>query len=124
MFFFRPSGSKYYDRGIMSSFDKQIGQITNDNDWHEWDISGIIAPKTKLIFVRVTFKADGDTASFYLRIPGDGNVLNCAAFQTGIVNKTVELFGSVAPDADGLIEYRASVDTFAILNVMIRGWIV
>lgn len=119
-----PSGINYVDRGNLTSWDRMTGAWTKDNNWHDYDLSAIIPVNTKLVFFGVTLQSAAASAMFRVRQNGSTSIYNNCIFEGITANQKTEFNGCMAPDENGVIEYRASVDTFDVLNFYIRGWLV
>ena len=109
MFFSRPAGYKWIDRGEVAVYDKAIGDITADGTYRELDLSAIVPKNAKRISIHFevktpaqckyagtfdeygktvhktfrcgsTFVADTDTAwDFELAVSSNGKILYAAA---------------------------------------------
>ena len=76
MFFSRPAGVKYVDRGDPANFDFDTGAFTDDNTWRELDLSSIIGVGVKTVHLRVRFASDSSGVSLAFRKKGNTNIKN------------------------------------------------
>lgn len=124
MFFHRPLGINYVDRGDISAYDYQAGDFIPDQTWRVLDLSHIIPIHTKQIFVRLTVQCDLKDIVVYFRTYGNTGLYNLAVARTVVKAKKLELNLHIIPDAQRRIEYLATIAEYEVLNFTIRGWYV
>lgn len=118
-------GMTYTDRGDLSAQDFSGGDFTTDNTWRDLDLSGIVgsnAVLTHIIFSVVENTAAGTPKSLRFRTNGNTNDVNrCLVFcPANTIPGTQE--GMVYTDSDGVIEYKASNNTFETIEMTVKGW--
>ena len=122
MFFIRPSGYKFVDRGDPTPHDFDIGDFTLDDQWNDLDLSGIIPKGAKLVTLIVLIS--DNNPNLYIKFRTKGNVNACNML--GAYTQAAGIFnfanGDVKPDTAGIIQYKASAALSDYLFVTVRGW--
>lgn len=123
MFFSRPVGHRYIDRGDPSAYDYTFSAFTKDNNWHELDLSSIIGTGHKLVHCRLIIKDGVTDVEINFRQNGNSNSFNLfvgRVLTAGIYN-AYDFF--VYCDIDGVIEYKATNAAFSEIYLLVRGWL-
>ncbi len=112
----------YRDRGDAASTDFSLGDLNNDGNWHELDLSTIVPEGANLIKIEVVLIATTANRNIQMRTPGNVNANNRAAnvMQTSTRNHEEVLL--VQPDAGRVVEYRTDTNFTGTLILTIGGW--
>jgi hypothetical protein len=113
-------------RGNLGDNDKTVSGFTQDNDWHDWDISAIVRTKTTIAFFSFTQRAAAAEVQFQLRPNGntDGSyslarTLSSAAnqYEMGVL--------ACGTSTAGVVEYKIAngSGTFNTLSVTVIAWV-
>ena len=124
MFFSRPAGHKFVHRGDPVSVDFTTGNFVKDDAWHDLDLSSIIPLGTKLVFFRITCECVNAARNVLFRKNGDSNFANIVQILTQISNLNISADICVSPDATRKIEYLVNPDTWDVIDLVVKGWIV
>lgn len=124
MFFRQAAGNIYIYRGDPASYDWTIGDFVKDDAYHDLDLSSIIPVGTKLVHLHCIGRCDTVGAHIQFRKNGQSNGINNAVLNMQGANITIAADLFVQPDADRKIEYDIFADTWAIINLVVRGWLV
>ena len=124
MFFSRPAGHKFVNRGDPDSYDYDANDFIIDGMWHDLDISSIIPKNAKLVLLRIRFKAIETSKFFEFRTNNQVYINNIVSLYTTVTNIFVCGDVFVTPDSNGIIDYCITTNTTATINVCIAGWFV
>lgn len=123
MFFSKPAGDKFVDRGEAASPDFDKDDFSDG--WQDLDLSGIIPPKTKVVFLNVTLKSSAGKTAVTLMTKGSAGGYNVVVVVMQVIGIQVSQIVSVVPDADGFVSLnRGAGVTWTLLNVTVASWIV
>lgn len=122
MFAIPLKGLTYHDRGDLERADFTKTNFTKDNNWHDLDLSALIPAGVRLVKVkalvshpapeqRVVYRGKGHS--------GDWNSLVCLAFNANTPFYYMSLFWL---DENGVLEYKATSETFSALSFAVLGW--
>lgn len=120
-------GDKYIDRGDATGYDFTHPDFTQDNAWHELDLSSIIPEEAKgqLIHISALYKHETVTGGWIeIRENGNVNAYNVRTMQILVTNIThYDPDVWVMCDSDGKIEYKTSgVNALTSIQLTIVGW--
>jgi len=124
MFFIGPSGMKFVSAGDLASESFDKNDFTQDNAWHELDVSSAVPAGTALVVWRII--ATCATAGFLAKIRPNGytNEKNMLDLMVIVANKNVcETFAMVLP-ADHKLEYKFSNVAWGTIFLTPVGWFV
>ena len=124
MFFSRPTGHKFVDRGDPSALDFNMTNLTTDGSYYDLDLSAIIPKNTKLVMLRVETQTMEYYPTISVRKNGNIETINIDSLHVKTLMEDYHKTFWVAPDADGVIEYNASGATYSYLNISVGGWFV
>ncbi len=115
--------SRYVDRGGATNYDWLIGSFTTDTNWYALNCANIVPAGAQFITFRV--KMSCPTASWFkIRKNGSTDVYNVLAGVTAANNAPAEMQGTVACDANRVVQYYAdNTATWESISVVIKGWI-
>ena len=121
MFFSKPAGHRYIDRGDPDSEDFTQADLIQDNTWRELDLSSVIGTGIKLLLIYTYFDNDVSLSNIDFRQPGNSGAWNA----DGVFNHVIGVSGyetiQVLTDKNGKIEYR-SHSSDNVIDACIRGW--
>lgn len=114
----------FVNRGDPAAYDKAIGDFNDDYDWHDWDLSSIIAAGAKLVWIRFhSVRSAVANRYFYIREKGNSNLINIKFYTAPVANANFDFNCLVVPDANGVIEYKMHSD-YSICDAVVAGWFV
>lgn len=102
--------------------DFVVGDLTTDGTWRDLDLSSLIPAGTKLVMVKIVIADVSVANQFIMRKNGQSNQVDSESTYTQIANVTRSKTVLVVPDANRVIEYWATNDTWNVINIAIRGW--
>ena len=121
MFFSRPAGEKYFTRDSVDDYDFQIGDLINDNDWHELALKDVTSKKPALVLfaLNVITTTLSDVAWFRQKgSVGKNQELSVRVEVTGTGH--IQSF-AIAPDKNGIIEYNLLTGDWTLFDMSIYG---
>jgi len=124
MFFSRPAGVKFVDRGDSESYDFITTDFIRDGTWREKDLSGIVPKNAVAVVLFMLLNANAANASMSFRKNGNTNVYNIQQVYTQVVDQLATYQVLIPLKSEAKVDYNASVDTWAVLYVAINGWFV
>jgi len=124
MFFSRRAGHKYVRRSEPLTTDFNQDVLTQDNVWHNLDLSGIIPKNTQLILLRGVCKDAVFTTGIEIRYPDIVSNLNITELRSITPgNKTIaDLW--VTPNPAGVVQYRIQESGWDDIDLTVGGWFV
>jgi len=124
MFFSRPAGQKYIDRGDIEANDYLITDLTVDAAWHDLDLSAIIPKGTVLCMLLVSLNSSVLSKMMKFRTKGDSGTYNAPLVMSSVINQTFYTSLVVHPDSDGIVEYFLSTGGIISITIIVQGWFV
>ena len=122
MFFSRPAGVKFTDRGELNAYDFTQGDFTKDNGWHELDLSAIVGSQKCLVLMHIIIQSTDLSAVIAFCSNAYTQYLNSATCGVEIINQFLYYDVLVYTDSSGKIQYKSSVAPYANLDVVVGGW--
>jgi hypothetical protein len=112
------------DRGDIGAVDKEVGDFTQDGNWHDWDISALVGSKAVLVGVRVVMTGPDAGEVFLLQRNGGTAGYNVDQLYLPVANLGIAATLFVQTDAAGVIEYKAGalLGRLSTLNATVCGW--
>lgn len=114
--------TSFVDRGDPAIEDFNSGDITDDDAWHDMDLSGIVPAGAKAVAISVSMLAVQTGLAFYLRRKGNANAFNVAVGYTQVAYLAKGLDLVVPLDGDRFIQYNAANGNWLVLDVTVKGW--
>jgi hypothetical protein len=102
--------------------------FTQDGNWHDLDLSGILPAGTKMFWARVVLKVASGAASrnFYLRKNGNTGTSDVHAITTQIDNVQIQAdVGPVGVDSSYIVEYQATNEsgfTWSDMQLIVQAY--
>ena len=124
MFFSRPAGHKYVDRGDVQDYDWTKIDLIADNEQHDLDLSSIIPIGTQLVAIVINLAGTDTVSKLVLRNKDNTADWNSCTLNTQHANYTITHTKWVKPNADRLISYRLGAVTWGFVNLVVKGWLV
>jgi len=119
-FYYRDTGSADFELQPYGTYP-----LTNDNNWHDLDLSPIVSPGTVLVFMTVIIQSSAITGgeSIFIMKKG-GDIWSFEKLVPQVADQAIWGSFSVSPDSNRLASYRITGDTsiFDII-IVIRGWL-
>jgi hypothetical protein len=116
-----PTYGFFHDRGDASGYDFIASALTMDGNWHDMDLSSIVAENAKAISLWVL--VSDATAGKYIQFRKNGNAetLNKSRIYniSSASPNTQDII--VSCDSGVVIEYYAS-SPISTVNIVIKGW--
>ncbi|GAI67651.1 unnamed protein product [marine sediment metagenome] len=122
MFYHRRVGLQWIDRGDVAAVDYNVSSLTADDDWHDLDISSIVGATKKLVVIESNLKDNTGGKEMLVRTKGNVNEINVSPCGTVKADKTCARNLLVYTDENGVVQYKIESGTWAIINLVIRGW--
>ena len=122
MFFSRPAGHKYVDRGDPETIDFDINSFVLDGGYHDLDLSAIIPINTQLVLLRLVQQAALVGKGIYFRKKGYTNSVNEDGKRSQVADVYLRDNLYVTPNAAGIIEYWTNLVITDVLEVTVAGW--
>lgn len=119
------AGMKYVNRGDPATFDFTLADITQDDAWHDLDLSGIVAEAGAGHLVHLIAGVKGTKADNYLYFRAKGNVneVNIVCLRTQAANVGSDEDCLILMDATRTIQYRANINDWSAILIAVRGWV-
>jgi hypothetical protein len=112
----------FTDRGDKITFDLTVGDMTTDDNWHDWDLSSIVDNGAKAILVRLEVIDGTVNMNFYLRKNGLTGIRNASHVRTQVAGQAVGFDAIVPCDSSQTIEYAADNTTLSAIYLTVGGW--
>ena len=122
MFFTRPAGHKFVDRGDPVDVDFDKNDLTTDNTWNELDLSSIVPISAVSVIFHVVAKQATFGNVIMFRKKGNTNDTNLGALYVQVAAVYVSTEVTIPLAGDAIIEYNASDVVWDTLNINIRAW--
>ena len=113
----------FQDRGNLTGYDFEVGDLTTDGNWHDLDLSSIIPAGTTAVILRVSI--DDDVAGRVIIFRTNGNTdatYNIHSVKNFNANQVATEDVIVTCDENRVIEYQATNTTITTLNIVVSGW--
>lgn len=118
------SGMQYVNRGDVADYDWTLGDFTTDGTMRDLDLSAIIPAGTILVTLALSAKDNAGNKYLQFRTNGYANLRNMEARTTPGANIQHSSTLYLAPDANGVIEYRIQSATWTTINLLVLGWFI
>ena len=112
----------YVDRGDPAAYDFEIGDFTQDNAWHNLDLSAIIPLSAKAILMDWDYNNSATNRHIELRKNGQTNNKNHAEVHSYVAAQDDHAVMIVSPDGNRIVEYKVSTAGWSAIAMTIRGW--
>lgn len=117
-----PTHVNLADRGDPAAWDND--SLTTDGAWHDLDLSSILPAGAKAVLILVNMQDDAVGSYFQVRKNGNTNAVTCPTVRTQVSGVDNDALLLCFCDTSRVIEYRASNVTFALLKVVVLGWVI
>jgi len=124
MFFSRPAGIKYVNRGDPTAYDFSVANFTTDNTWRDLDLSTIIGIGEKLVILRGVISCSDALSNIAFKKKGLINEHNRSRRYVPNINEPLDYDILVPCNSEGMVQYKGQNDTWTILNYIVLGWFV
>lgn len=122
MFFSKPAGIQWFDRGDVSDSDYETEDFTDDDDYHDLDLSSIVGAGKRLVLLRVGLNENAGGKECRFRTKGFSGHYNLSSRYTQVADKTVDGDVWVQTDSNGVIQYLFTTATWSVIYLIVRGW--
>lgn len=112
----------FENRGDPAGNDFATHNFTQDNTWHELDLSGIVPADAKGVVVSLLLLNAGVGRYFALRQHGNVNSWNVSGNTIQVANIFYRTDATCPVDGDRHIDYFASAAGWTIINMTVKGW--
>lgn len=122
MFFGKAAGVSWHDRGEILCPDYELGDLTEDDAFHDLDLSGIVGAAVRLVLLRVRIAGAADHNRVIFKRKGateNPNISFVYVFPT-VHNFDTSIWAYT--DAAGKIEYKFSNVVWTYIELSVRGW--
>lgn len=113
----------FINRGDPTPADFEETDLTQDNNWHELDLSGIIPENAKGVIIASVLLAQQASSSFQLRRAGNVNNNAVSGSVTQVANQVMLQTFTVPLSDDRKLEYNAEAANWFVLNLTVTAWI-
>lgn len=114
--------SCFTNRGDPAIEDFNSGDITDDDAWHDLDLSGIVPAGATAASISVSMLAQQVGLAFSLRRKGNANIYNVAIGFTQVAYGAKGLDLVVPLDGDRKCQYNAANGNWLVLDITVKGW--
>ena len=124
MFFSRPAGHKFVDRGDPSELDFTLANFTLDDTWRELDLSSIIPIGTIAVFISLVVQNTDLGKLFSLRKAGNNFAYNIGGIIIHVANTPIKAELSIDCSVDRKIEYYGSAVGWGQIDIIVKRFVV
>lgn len=114
--------SNYTHRGDPASPDFTQATLTEDNDWHDLDLSGIVGAAVRLVLIRIVTQVDAAGKGAIIRPKAQSNSYNVGKLYSQVANVYQAQDFLVLTDAAGKCEYLFATATWTTIQITVGGW--
>jgi hypothetical protein len=114
----------FIDRGDPDTADKTEATMTQDGNWYDWDISGIVTTGAKAVLVRVQVRyAPGTGLVLGLKNKDNAHTLNASYVVTQVagINTYMDVVVSLPALNTRIIQYYVATSG-AEIGLVVKGW--
>ena len=112
----------YTDRGDPASYDFDKDDLTLDGDWHDLDLSSLVPAIARAVFIMGHVEGNAVDWKIEFRKKGNTNEINHGGMETIRANVERHRSSIVAIGSDQIIQYKADNESWATLDLAVRGW--
>lgn len=116
-------GLRYVTRGDPAAWDWTQATLTADETWRTISLAAIIPTNAKLVHLRLQGNGLNDEMFLGIKKVGIANNINCLLVRCLGGYTTYEAEGIVVCTGQQ-ISYAATVNTWAVLGIVVLGWFV
>jgi len=124
MFFSRPAGHKYVDRGDPSGADFDETDLTVKGTWTEIDLSSIVPIGAVAVAIALEVDTAPALATIQFRKKGNTNFIEGDGLTTQILDKSIRGTLILSCDSDRKIEYMLGDATWNEIDFVVKGWFI
>jgi len=117
-----PSLGFFVDRGDPLAWDFTVGDFTDDNAWHDLDLSSIVPAGANSVLLKINLETLEIEKKFELRKKDNTDIYNTLAIWTQFSNVRIGGVFLVPCNANRVIQYLANPATWSVMNVQVNGW--
>jgi hypothetical protein len=122
MFFSKPAGDKFIDRGDIAAVDFLTESLTKNGSWQELVLSGIIPANAKSVLLRLYVVETTGNLLFMFRKNGYVNEGNAVMRHTYGANLDCAYDITVPCNSSGIVDYLFVPGTWSIAYITVGGW--
>ncbi len=112
----------YIYRGDPVNLDFTVVDFTDDNAWHELNVSTFVPANAKAIDVVLVVRNLGAGRTILLRRAGQINDANVATLCTQAANVPCAGDLTIPVDSDRKFEYKLDAGNWVIISFTVKGW--
>lgn len=112
----------FVDRGDPATPDRTLPTLTQDNAWHDWDLSAIVPAGAKGVTIRLVVFPLIVGRAVQLRPNGNVNVRVMSEVISQVAGIGASIDGVCAIDNNRVIEYKLAAGGFGVVNMTIKNW--
>lgn len=112
----------FVDRGDPAAYDYTLTNFTQDNAYHDLDLSAIIPAGAIAVLIIIEYYLSTLGYLINFRKNGNANERNIAQIRPTVQDVWSSQQIIVSLDANRIIEYKITGDAFGGLNATISGW--
>jgi hypothetical protein len=112
----------YTDRGDPSAVDYVIGDLIEDEAFHDLDLSALIPPSAISVELSIVYTASAVNKDFIFRKNGNSNVINAPRIRSQVANQSIVGLVKVSCDTSQVIEYYLDSPESTTASIIVVGW--
>jgi len=112
----------YIYRGDPAAADFDQTDFTDDNAWHDLDLSNIAPEHAKAVDVSFIFINSASSKIGNFRRKGQTNIHNSAVIASNVPNLPQATDLTIALDPNRKIEYRLDAGGWSYIRFTVKGW--
>jgi len=122
MFYDRPAGIYWVDRGDTATPDLETGDFVADSAWHDLNLSGIVPSNAILMYCRLILNSVNLGDRLLLRKKGYTSEYNMSDIRIVVPNIYTIAYPIISLNENGIAEYKRLNPEFNFIEMTVRGW--
>ncbi|MCK5616725.1 hypothetical protein KAR91_83460 [Candidatus Pacearchaeota archaeon] len=114
--------TSFVDRGVAGDYDFDKGDLTEDGNWHNLDLSSIVPAGAKAVLIRGVVEDNLIGIEFLLRSHETPSTHNVSAILTQVAFVGMALDMIVHLDSNRIVEYKATNTIWSEIGLTVGGW--
>lgn len=112
----------FTDRGDPGASDWLLGDLIEDNAYHDLDLSAIVPAGAKAVLLFTWYKATAVAKAIYFKTKGNVNAIAVSANRTVAAGLHHLQDHVVACDENRVIEYKMNSPESDYVDIVVKGW--
>lgn len=114
--------ASYVDRGDPAAYDFTQATLTQDNAWHDLDLSAIVPAGTRAVNLNLRGRHSSTGKELLFRANGNVNYHNASGLRTVVGSLYLYNEITIALDSNRIIEYKAMSPNWTNISISVKGW--